>query len=739
MKRTFFFAIIALTTIVIISSLTNFAYAVQPDYDTMVTNTTFSSNYDRIFDGQKFVNYLSNNTANQIVFQSRNIVLKFDKNLCSFQLLNPITNTVSIPNYSQSLTIDGIEPVLSACSVTNYARTENGLSFIAMRSGIGGNISTTYVIDAVGHLEWTYEITNTDLLKTSKYGVIETCDNCVGTSLDNDMISFGDYIYDTKNRIHNTLKSTDNTKGDYTFMYEGDAISFGEKIIIDPSFDTGVGSGNDASVVITVGSNPDRLLVAHVGYGRTANLSVSSVKIGSTAFTKLVTSNSTSPELFEYTDVWYLVNPPTGSQTIDVLYNGAPNYKAVSAISLYNVHQTLPIGVYNTTAGTNQIPNTVQIIPINTGSFIFAVGQSELSMSNPNKTAIYTNVADGGGDFVVAAQYANASSTFINAVNTFSWAPGGTTLAWSAVAVEVRAPIINAVTVLIALQITGHSVTLDWDQPLGSTIITGYQINDTTPWANPLTIITNDTGSTTTTGTVSGLTELTQYSFRVAPWSSIGNNATGKILNVTTLKEVGVGTLNITGTNPNLIPILFERNDINDTALFLNFTYSNAFTLSCDLHYKFAQANQTYTSVSSITIDSTKHSAFQFNNVTNEIIDVFCWNQADGAMNSTNVNSTNSGRYLITQTNFLLLQQIANFKSGVYGTSGQFGILDFSTLVIIILSMVGLNRVNESVGGIFVVGIVGVAWFFGIVDLTNFIIAGIALTVLLIVGTTKKD
>jgi len=294
------------------------------------------------------------------------------------------------------------------------------------------------------------------------------------------------------------------------------------------------------------------------------------------------------------------------------------------------------------------------------------------------------------------------------------------------------------------LQITGNrgtAVDLRWSQPniFGFTLL-GYQINYTTPWASPLTILNNNTGTNTTTITVSPLSDSTQYSFRVSAQTSQGTNATGNIVNVTTtIGNIGIGSLNVNGTNPNLIPILFNRQDINATALFLNFTYSNSFILSCDLHYKFAQNNQTYTSVSSTTVGSTKHSAFQFNNVTNEIIDVFCWNQADGAMNGTNINSTNSGRYLITQSNFLLLQQIANFRSGVYGTSGQFGVLDFMSMVVIILSMVGLNRVNESVGGIFVVGIVGVCWAFGIIDLTNFIIAGIALTILLIIGTTKKD
>jgi len=300
---------------------------------------------------------------------------------------------------------------------------------------------------------------------------------------------------------------------------------------------------------------------------------------------------------------------------------------------------------------------------------------------------------------------------------------------------------LGAVTDLVALQITGSAVILDWSEPsLGGDTLLGYQINFTTPWGNPLSIITNNTGSSQSTGTVSGLTGETKYSFRVSAWTNSGNNATGNILNITTLRDFSIGNINLTATNPDIIPIMFDRNDINDTALFLNVTYSNTFHLACDFHYKFAQTNNTYTNLSNITVGGNRvRSDFQFVGVDNEIIDVFCWNDNVGGMNNTNVNSTNSGRYLITQTTFPLLKQIQNFTSGVYGTSGQFGVINLVTLVAIIMSMVGLNRVNESVGGIFVVSVVGVLWYFEIIDILNFIGAAIALTVMLIIGTTKKD
>ena len=54
-------------------------------------------------------------------------------------------------------------------------------------------------------------------------------------------------------------------------------------------------------------------------------------------------------------------------------------------------------------------------------------------------------------------------------------------------------------------------------------------------------------------------------------------NATGYKLNVTTLQNVGLsnftlGAFDINATNTDVVPIMFERIDINSTAIFLNVT-----------------------------------------------------------------------------------------------------------------------------------------------------------------------
>ena len=293
----------------------------------------------------------------------------------------------------------------------------------------------------------------------------------------------------------------------------------------------------------------------------------------------------------------------------------------------------------------------------------------------------------------------------------------------------------EAVTILDATDITFNSVSLNWTAPFTSFgNITGYQINYTTPHGNPTTVITNDTGNTDHSTTVSSLNYLTDYSFRVAAWTELGTNATGKILNVTTLDDFSqanftVGNFDVNATNDEVVGIFFERQDINSTALLLNVTYPNMYNLACDFDYKFANTNNTYYNLTSSAVDATRdESSFQFIDVNNEIIDVYCWDVA----------GTDDGAYIITQTDFPLLSQIASFRSGEYGTDGDIGVIDFITIAVIILSMIGMNRVNETVGAIFNVSLLGALAYFEIIELPTIIFGALAVFMMLIIGSTKK-
>lgn len=293
----------------------------------------------------------------------------------------------------------------------------------------------------------------------------------------------------------------------------------------------------------------------------------------------------------------------------------------------------------------------------------------------------------------------------------------------------------DAVNTLQVTDSTTTTATLEWTAPdLKGGTLSGYRINYTTPWGNPATIAA-DTATSSTSYIVSGLTPTTQYSFRVSATTDFGRNITGaNIANMTTptfnQANFTVGDLSFDADNQDVIPIFFERDDITATSLYLNVTYPDTWELACDFHYKFAMINHTYSNLTFTTISADSvESSFLFSNVNREIINVFCWDQ----------NGTGEGKYLITQSVFPLLTYIQKFDSGHYGTAGNFGSIDLVYLAVVIVSMVGLNRTNESVGAGFMIVITAAMAYFEFITIPTAAISGIGLVVMLIIISTRKD
>jgi len=183
-------------------------------------------------------------------------------------------------------------------------------------------------------------------------------------------------------------------------------------------------------------------------------------------------------------------------------------------------------------------------------------------------------------------------------------------------------------------------------------------------------------------------------------------------------------------TNLEFVDFYFERENINSTYSYLNVTFPQTYDTECTFYYTLAQTGVTYGPpvISNDIEDGLTEASFGFNNVGNDIIDVTC----------VDTNTNNTGRYILTQTTFELLNALAGIRGGEFGTSGMFGALDMITLVTIIVAMVGFNRVNESVGIIIAIMITGGAAFFGIIAFPTIIFAAIAVIVMLAVATTRR-
>lgn len=284
---------------------------------------------------------------------------------------------------------------------------------------------------------------------------------------------------------------------------------------------------------------------------------------------------------------------------------------------------------------------------------------------------------------------------------------------------------------LIVAAVTQTTASLCWNGDiLPQTDLIGYNVNSTTPWGDPLTIVQNNTGTNATTALIQNLNPGTQYSFRVIGWQNgtgQSNNQTN-IANTTTLDQAFdlddfEDELIGTGVNPDVFDWEFEReggcvlNEAcpNGTSTFLLVNYPDTFNATCTFELKFARSNQTFSNLSTTPIGTDRvYANFTFLDMDREVIDVTCIDE----------NSDSTGRYLMTQSNFPLLEQIDQFRDGTFGTEGQFGVFDFTTLAIIILSMIGFNRVNSAVGAIFSMVIIGVTAYFGIISIGGAIIGG---------------
>ncbi len=185
----------------------------------------------------------------------------------------------------------------------------------------------------------------------------------------------------------------------------------------------------------------------------------------------------------------------------------------------------------------------------------------------------------------------------------------------------------------------------------------------------------------------------------------------------------------INQTNPDIVDFLFTRTDINTTQSLLDVTFPVTYDTECTFYYSFAQDSDTYTNLATVDIgDGQTTATFEFNNVGNDVIDVEC----------VDTNTNHTGRYIITQTQFELLNVFNNFRSGEYGTFGMFGVIDFITLIAMIMAMIGFNRSNPTVGVIIAVFIMGGLSFFGIINLTTIIFGALAVIVMLVVASTTK-
>ena len=290
---------------------------------------------------------------------------------------------------------------------------------------------------------------------------------------------------------------------------------------------------------------------------------------------------------------------------------------------------------------------------------------------------------------------------------------------------------IYGVTEVTSRSVEPTVIFLDWEEPyvFPPSILSGYNINYTTPYGDPLISIAENHQ-----GTSIRLPQLSvdnEYSFRVSALSITGHtNASGVITNTTTLHPLRLGNLDVDATNTERVNFIWKDLVRVGESTTATLSYSRIMQLECYYDGKLNRAKVPLPvePVRDENDDRRDVISYTFVNATNDIITIYC----DDTL------TNNSTRFLIPQQSFLLLEQIESFRSGEYGTDGSFGAFDFVALTVVILAMIGFNRVNETVGIIMSMVIIGITAFLGIFSLEGLALAMVAVFIMLGIAQTRK-
>jgi hypothetical protein len=234
---------------------------------------------------------------------------------------------------------------------------------------------------------------------------------------------------------------------------------------------------------------------------------------------------------------------------------------------------------------------------------------------------------------------------------------------------------------------------------------------------------------------MSSLVLNTCYTLRASAATEAGYNTTfGNVLNVTTLSfnqaNFTIGDLSFDADNGDIFPIRFARTDANSTYTTLQVIYDKDFVMDCDFNYEFARQTDSYHNITeSVYSASENYTNFNFRNPDNDIIHATCFD----------VSTNETGRYTMSQSTFPLLEQIQNFRNGTYGTQGMIGAIDFITLAIIIFSTVAFSRINEAAAGVINIALLGALSYFEIIELPTLFLGGIAVIIVIMIASTRKD
>ena len=196
------------------------------------------------------------------------------------------------------------------------------------------------------------------------------------------------------------------------------------------STDTAV-SGTTLTASLTVAANSNKILIV------SANAYASSPTLTGVTFgAQALTQGNTEIYLADgRADLWYLINPNVGTYTITVTWSGTAGRRTMGGYSFYNVDQSSPIGVIDSTTGSGA-PAGGTITPTTVGSMIIdSMMWTSGTAASLTETAGYC-IFIGGSDRNGGSQF-NLTPT-ISASNTMNYTNSVSDGTWAWCSMEVK-------------------------------------------------------------------------------------------------------------------------------------------------------------------------------------------------------------------------------------------------------------------------------------------------------------
>src|SRR5579864_2513574 len=274
----------------------------------------------------------------------------------------------------------------------------------------------------------------------------------------------------------------------------------------------------------TVGSGSNRVLVVGV-----VGACVPSVTYGGVALTHAgqVYNNNHSPDT---TDLFVLVAPATGTNTVQVSYSGCTSDVEAGSISFTGVNQSTPLAHVTTNFGSGTNPGVtvtsasgdMVVDVVGNGSAITSSTQSLRWVKNQN-----SSTAHGDGAQSTAAGAASVAMGY--SVTADWWGIIGADVVAASSSLPPAAP-----TNLMANAGNGQ-VGLSWSASSGAT---SYNVKRSTTSGGPYTTIASPT---TTSYTDTGVTNGTTYYYVVSAVNTAGESANSSQVSATPSAAGSVG------------------------------------------------------------------------------------------------------------------------------------------------------------------------------------------------------